>query len=129
HELGPAVRFTIPIFNQGQGLIARADADLEAIDRRRQTVHNQIVMDVRTAFARYQQTRAELDYLRQYTRKEAEGAFKRAELAYKEGSVAYLIVLETIGQFIDTAAREALLTAALRRAWAELARSGGRRLR
>ena len=113
HDFGPALRMTVPIFNRNQGGIARAEAEMDQLDRRRQTVHNQIVMDVRTAFARYQQARAELDFLQQKTRPEVETALARAEAAFKEGNVTYLIVLEVNRQLIDTFAREAQLHADL----------------
>ncbi len=128
HEFGPALRMTVPIFNRNQGGIGRAEAEMAQLDRRRQTVHNQIVMDVRTAFARYQQARTELDFLQKKTRPEVEAALKRAEAAFKEGNVTYLIVLEVNRQLIDTYAREAQLHADLRRWWAELERAVGRRL-
>lgn len=128
NTLGPAFRVTLPIFNQGQGLKARAEAEFLQLDRRRQTVHNQVVQDVRTAFARYQQARAELDLVRGKTRPEVEDAIRRVEAAYKEGNVTYLIVLEANRQLITTYAREAQLAADLRRAWAELERGVGRRL-
>jgi cobalt-zinc-cadmium efflux system outer membrane protein len=129
HEFGPALRMTVPIFNRNQGGIARAKAELEQLERRRQTVHNQIVLDVRQSHARFEQASAELAFLRKKTRPEVEGAIHRAETAYKEGNVTYLIVLEMNRQLIDTYAREAQLYADLRRAWAELERSVGRRLK
>jgi cobalt-zinc-cadmium efflux system outer membrane protein len=128
HEFGPAFRMTLPIFNRNQGGIARAEAELEQLDRRRQTVHNQIVLDVRTALARYRQARAELDFLREKTRPEVGKAIERAEAAYKEGNATILLVLEANRQLIDTDARAAQLRADLRRAWAELERAVGRRL-
>jgi cobalt-zinc-cadmium efflux system outer membrane protein len=129
HDLGPGLRFTVPIFNQGQGAISRAKADLEQLERRKLTVHNQIVMDVRTAYARYEQARAELDALRTKTRPEVEASIKRAEAAFEKGGVTYLIVLELNRQLIDTFVREAQLSADLRRAWAELERGVGRHLK
>jgi cobalt-zinc-cadmium efflux system outer membrane protein len=128
HTPGPAVRITVPLFNHGQGLTARARAEYEQLDRRRRTVHNQIVMDVRTAYARFQQARSELDLVRGKTRPEVEDAIRRVEAAYKEGNVTYLIVLEANRQLITTYGREAQLQADLRRAWAELERSVGRRV-
>jgi cobalt-zinc-cadmium efflux system outer membrane protein len=128
HEFGPALRVTVPIFNRNQGGIARAEAEFEQLDRRRQTTHNLIVMDVRTAFARYQQARSELDFLAAKTRPEVDTAIRRVEAAYQKGNITYLLVLETQRQLIDTYAREAQLRADLRRAWAELERSTGRRL-
>ena len=128
HTFGPAFRVTLPIFNQGQGLKARAAAEYEQLDRRRLTVHNQVVQDVRTAYARYQQARAELDLVRGKTRPEVEAAIRQAEAAFKEGNATYLIVLEANRQLITTLGREAQLAADLRRAWAELERAVGRRL-
>jgi cobalt-zinc-cadmium efflux system outer membrane protein len=128
HALSPALRMTVPIFNHNQGAIARAEAEHDQLVRRQQTVYNQIVMDVRTSFARYGQARTELDLLRKKTRPEVEATIRRAEAAYKEGNVTYLIVLEMNRQLIDTYAREAQLDADLRRAWAELERGVGRRL-
>jgi cobalt-zinc-cadmium efflux system outer membrane protein len=129
HELSPTMRMTVPIFNRNQGGIGRAEAELDQLERRKLTVHNQIVQDVRTAYARYQQTRAELDVLKRKTRPEVEASIKRAEAAYAKGGVTYLIVLEMNRQLIDTYAREAQLSADLRRAWAELERSVGRRVK
>ena len=129
HEFGPALRMTVPIFNRNQGGIARAEAEREQLDRRCQTIQNQIVLDVRQSYARFEQARTELDYLRKKTRPEVEGAIRRVETAYKEGNVTYLIVLEMNRQLIDTYAREAQLYADLRRAWAELERSVGKRLK
>ncbi len=128
NTIGPAVRATLPVFNQGQGMKARADAERDQLDRRRLTVHNQVVQDVRTAFARYEQARGELDIVRANTRPEVESAIRRAEAAYKEGNATYLIVLEANRQLVTTLAREAQLYADLRRAWAELERAVGRRL-
>ena len=125
---GPAVRFTLPIFNQGQGVRARAEAEFDQLDRRRMTVHNLIVQDVRTAHARYEQARGELDLLREKTRPEVESAIRTAEFGYNEGNATYLLVLENNRQLVATLAREAQLAADLRRAWAELERAVGRRL-
>lgn len=126
HEFGPALRLTVPLFNRNQGAIARAAAEFDQLNRRQQTVQNQIVQEVRTAFARYQQARAELDLLREKTRPEVEAAIRRAEAGYKDGNATYLIVLEANRQLVATYAREAQLTADLRRAWAELERGAGR---
>jgi cobalt-zinc-cadmium efflux system outer membrane protein len=129
HEFSPALRMTVPIFNRNQGGISRAQAELDQLERRKLTVHNQVVQDVRTAHARFQQARAELDVLKRQTRPEVEAAIRRAQSAFEKGGVTYLLVLESNRQLIDTYAREAQLYADLRRAWAELERSVGRKLK
>jgi cobalt-zinc-cadmium efflux system outer membrane protein len=128
HVLGPAVRATFPLFNHGEGAIARAEAELERAVRNRQTVTNQIVLDVRRAYLLYRQASAELEVLRTRVRPEVEAAIRRAEGAYQEGNVTYTIVLETTRQLLDNYLREAVLQGDLRRTWAELERSVGRRL-
>ncbi|HUR54409.1 MAG TPA: TolC family protein [Gemmataceae bacterium] len=128
HELGPAARFTIPIFNRNQGGLARTEAERDQLVRRQVTVRNQIVQDVRQAHVRYRQGRAELDILRQKVRPEVENGVRRARAAYETGNAPFLLVLETNRQLLGTFDREAQLHADLRRAWAELERAVGRRL-
>jgi cobalt-zinc-cadmium efflux system outer membrane protein len=128
HEFGPAVRFTVPLFNRNQGGIARAEAELERAVRNRQTVANQILLDVQRAYYQYRQACAEREVLRTKVRPEVEAAIRRAEAAYREGNVTIFVVLETTRQLLDAHLREAQLDGDLRRAWAELERSVGRRL-
>lgn len=128
HVLGPALRFTVPVFNWNQGNIARAEAELERAVRNQKTVAYQIILDVNRAYYQYRQTCTELGVLREKVRPEVEGAVRRAQAAYREGNVAIFIVLETTRQRLDTDLREAVLRGDLRRFWAELERSVGRRL-
>ena len=128
HEFGPAARITVPIFNRNQGAIARAEAELERALRNRKTVANQIIMDVRRAELQYRQANAELATLLQKVRPELEGATSRAQGAYERGNVTIFIVLDTTRQLLDNYLREAQLHGDLRRTWAELERSVGRRL-
>ena len=127
-EFGPAFRITLPIFNQNQGLIARAEGELERAIRQRRTIHDRIVQEVRQAHIRYEQARAELASLRTNVQPEVNAAINRAEASYKEGNSGYLIVLETSRQLIDVMIREAQLRVDQRRAWVELERSVGRHL-
>ncbi|QEL17977.1 TolC family protein [Limnoglobus roseus] len=128
HEFGPALRFTVPIFNRNQGGIARADAELERAVRNQHTVAYQIILDVQRSYLQYQQACAELAALRTKVRPEVEAAIQRSQGAYREGNVAIFIVLETTRQLLDSYLREAVLVADLRRFWAELERSVGKRL-
>jgi cobalt-zinc-cadmium efflux system outer membrane protein len=128
HVFSPAVRFTVPIFNWNEGNIARAEAEWDRAERQRRTVHNQIVLDVRQAHLRHTQARAELEVLEDKVRPEAEAAIRRAEAAYREGDTPYVVVLQTTQQLLATLLRREVLHADLRRAWADLERSVGRRL-
>lgn len=128
HEFGPALRFTVPLFNWNQGTLARAEAELERAVRNQKTVAYQIILDVQRAYLQYQQACAELEVLRSKVRPEVDGAVRRAQAAYREGNVPIFIVLETTRQRLDTYLREASLSGDVRRFWAELERSVGRRL-
>jgi outer membrane protein, heavy metal efflux system len=128
HEFGPAFRVTIPLFNRNQGAIARAEAELEKAVRNQQTVAYQIILDVQRSYLQYRQTCAELEILQRKVRPEVEIAIRRAQSAYQEGNVTYLIVLETTRQLLDNYLREAVLQGDLRRFWAEFERSVGRKL-
>jgi len=128
HELGPGFRVTLPVANWGQGGVARAEAECDKAARQRQTVREQIVLDVRQAHVRCVQARAEMDLLDGQVLPAVETAIRRAESAYREGDASYLVVIETARQFLDTRLRQEQLRAELRRAWAELERSVGRRL-
>lgn len=128
HELGPAIRVTLPIFNWNQGGITRAEADLEKAERQRQTVNNQIALDVYQAHLRFAQGQAELNVLNERVRPQVEKAIRQTENAYREGDTPYVVVLQTTQQLIDSRFREVQLQTDLRRAWAELERSVGRHL-
>ncbi|MBA4192837.1 MAG: TolC family protein [Planctomycetaceae bacterium] len=128
HEFGPALRFTVPLFNHNQGNIARAEAELERAVRNQQTVAYQIILDVQRSYLQYQQACAELDVLLTKVRPEVEGNVRRAQAAYQEGNVPIFVVLEATRQLLDNHLREAQLHGDLRRFWAELERSVGRRL-
>ena len=119
---------TLPIFNQNQGGIARAEAEVEQLTRRELVIRNQIITDVRTAAVRYEQARSEYETLIKKVKSEVEAGIQRSQKAYEDGNAGYLIVLETTRQLIDTNNREAQLKADLQRAWADLERSVGRRL-
>ena len=128
HEFGPAVRFTLPVFNQNQGGVARAEAELERAVRARQTVADQIVLDVQRAYRQYRQAAAELEVVRAKIQPELNASVQRAQTGYREGDVTIFVVLEATRQLLDNALREAQLTADLRRTWADLERGVGRRL-
>lgn len=128
HEFGPAFRVTLPIFNSNQGGLARAEAELEKAERQRQTVYNQIILDVHQAHLRLAQGQAELEVLNQRVRPQVEKAIHQTENAYREGNTPYVVVLQTTQQLIDSRLREVQLQSDLRRAWADLERSVGRHL-
>lgn len=128
HQLGPAFRVTVPLFNLNQGAIGRAEAEVAQAVRRRNTLHNQIILELRQSHVRYEQASAEWKILQTKIRPEVEAAIRRAESAYRAGDTSYVVALETTRQLIDSRFREVQLSADLRRNWADLERNVGRRI-
>jgi cobalt-zinc-cadmium efflux system outer membrane protein len=127
-EAGPGFRFTLPIFNQNQGAIARADAELERAIRGRRTLIDKVILETREAHVRYRLARSELAAWRTDVRPALEQAYELARRAYERGATPQVQVLDTNRQLLDARAREAQAAADARKAWAELERSVGRRL-
>ena len=127
-ELGPGVRLGLPVFNQNQGIVARAEAELERARRQRRTLRDRIILEVREAHARVAQARADLAAWRRQILPALEQAVGLAEKAYQGGETPLVQVLDTSRQLLDARAREAQVASDLRRARAELERAVGRRL-
>jgi cobalt-zinc-cadmium efflux system outer membrane protein len=123
HELSPAVRATLPLFNCNEGAILRANAELQRALRQQQSLHDRIMLEVHQAHQRYEQAQAELEVLDEQVMPEIEIAIKQIETAFREGDVSYLVVLQASRQLLDSRTRRHQLHGELRRAWAELERS------
>ena len=59
-EAGPGIDFTLPIFNQGQGAKAIADAKFQKAITHYTAVRDQIALEVRQALIRYRQAEKDL---------------------------------------------------------------------
>jgi outer membrane protein, heavy metal efflux system len=122
-------QITLPIFNQNQGGITRADAEIERATWRYAQVRQQVVADVVTARAQLAQAVASLAPWRERVLPAAEASLRGATEAYERGESAYLAVLDATRRRIDAQVRAVELEAEARRAAAQLERStGGRRV-
>jgi cobalt-zinc-cadmium efflux system outer membrane protein len=128
YEVGPGLRFDIPIFNRNQGGVKRSDAELTQALFNRDAVYQQIVQEVRTAAAQWTQADKQLSILEGQVAPELKEAMKIAEKGFDDGGTDYLLVLLTTTQYLDVRARVLDQLAALRRARAELERSVGSNL-
>jgi cobalt-zinc-cadmium efflux system outer membrane protein len=127
-EVGPGFKFTIPLFNQGQGTIARADAEVERAAAQQKSLHDRIILEVREAHARYVQSRDDLVAWRTQIVPATDDAVKLARKAYENGETPLVQVLDLNRQLLEASARQTQAELDLRRAAAELERSVGRRL-
>jgi len=127
-EAGPGVRLAIPIFNQNQGAIARAEAEVERFRRRYAEQRDSVALEVRQAFTRLVQAQQELSIWRDRIVPHAESAVESARKALEEDGVSLLLVQATIRQLLSGQQGELQEAVDVRRAVAELERSVGRRL-
>ncbi len=127
-EAGPGIRFTLPIFNQNQGMIARADAEVERLDRQKRTLHDKVILEVREAHTRFIQAREDLHALQTRILPALDEAVNLARKAYTGGETSLVQVIDTNRQLLEARIREAQVASDLRRARAELERSVGQRL-
>ena len=124
---GPGVSFEVPILNRNQGLIARADADVEVASRQYLALKQRVALEVAEAREQVAQAQDALKRLREDVLPPFERAVAVAENQYKTGDVAYLLVLEQTRGLIDTQIRLIDAETAIRRAQAQLERSVGAR--
>jgi cobalt-zinc-cadmium efflux system outer membrane protein len=127
-EAGPGLELTLPIFHRNEGSIARAEAEIERSLSHLDTVRSGVALEVREAHARYVQAREQLAIWQEQILPPAEEALHQAEKSFEAGDAPLLVVLESTRQLIEARARAVEAEANIRRAWAELERSVGRRL-
>ena len=127
-EAGPGAEFPIPIFDRNQAGIARSKAQLQKAGHRYAALRDQVAMEVRQAFARYQQAEQNIKAWRNQMKVPLEMTVDQANKAYAAGETSMLPVLDATWNLFDAKRREAESVAALRRAVAELERSLGGRL-
>lgn len=128
NNVGPGLRFEVPIFNRNQGLIIRSQWTVDQARHNYHAVRDRVITEVRTSVAGVKQANDNLQLLRQKVIPDLTDALKLSEAAYRDGGDTYFLVLQSTGQFIDSRIRELELVADLRRALAELDRSVGRRV-
>jgi cobalt-zinc-cadmium efflux system outer membrane protein len=127
-NIGPGFRLDIPIFDRNQGGIITADWSVNQAMENYNTVRDQVVMEVQTAYSQSQQATDNLAILRSDVLTSLQEAVDLAGKAYADGGAPYFLVLQTTSQFLDSRTQELQLVADLRRANANLDRSVGRRL-
>ncbi|MCA9199365.1 MAG: TolC family protein [Planctomycetales bacterium] len=125
---GPGLRFELPIFNRNQGLVIRSQWTVDQASHNYYSVRDRIVTEVRTAVASVEQANESLTILRESVLPQLEDAVEISRASYRDGGDGYVLVLQSISQFVDSRIQELQLSADLRRALAELDRSVGRRV-
>lgn len=122
---GPGVSAELPMFHRNQGLIARADADVEVATRQYLATKQRIAFEVAEARQQLLQAQEALVRTTESILAPLQRGAALAEQQYKRGDVAYLFVLEQTRALIDAELGVVDFEAAVRRAQAQLERSVG----
>lgn len=123
--VGPAFEVEVPIFNQNNGSVARAEAEMEQAAQLYVAVKRRIALEVTEAHTGYLAARQALDLCRASWLPAAAEAAGRARKSYQVGEESYLFVLQVEQQHLEARGREAEAAAELRRAEARLKHSTG----
>ena len=128
NNMGPGLRFEVPIFNRNEGLVIRSQWSIDQARHNYQAVHDRAVTEIRVAAAMVEQAGRGLEVLNREVLPDLQEAQQLAELAWADGGNSYVLVLQTMTQVLASRQRELELQADLRRAIAELSRSAGKQV-
>ena len=128
NNMGPGLRFEVPIFNRNEGLVIRSQWSIDQARHNYQAVHDRVVTEIRVAAAMVDQAGRSLEVLNREVLPDLREAQRLSELAWTDGGNSYVLVLQTTTQVLASRQRELELQADLRRAIAELSRSAGQQV-
>ncbi len=118
----------LPIFNQNQGGVGRAEAAIESARYRADALRQQVALEVLTARAQLQQAIASQRRYQDAILPPLADALAAATERYELGDDAYIVVLDALRRLGTARLRAAELDAEVRRAQAQLERAVGARL-
>jgi len=124
-EMGPGVQLELPILNQNNGKVARAQTELIQAARQYLAVRHRIAREVMEAHTRYVAARKALNILQVDVMPAAATAATNATEAYAIGAISYLELLDFKRQLLASRLREAEAKADLRKAEVSLEHSIG----
>jgi len=118
--VGPGIAIEVPIFNQNDGQIARAKAEMEQAARQYEAVRQDIVFQVRQAYTQYVSAHEEFDLWNNRIVPSLEEALEQTQKSLAVGEVSYLSILEAREKLVEARTRWTELAAQLHRTAAEL---------
>jgi len=122
---GPGTSMELPVFNRNQGLIARADAEVEMASRQYLNLKQRVAFEVYESRELLMQAQDVLRRLREEVLPQLRRTAELAEKQYQNGDVSYLFVLEQSRGLVDAELRVADAEAAVRQGQAQMERSVG----
>jgi outer membrane protein, heavy metal efflux system len=121
-----SVDLTVPFFNRGQSAALQAQAQADRARAEAEALRLQIEADVRTAYTTVVLRRAQTDAYRRSVAETAEPLVATARIAYEEGELGILELLDATRQAVDARLRSLEAAALARRAAIALDRAIGR---
>lgn len=129
---GPALRlggrFDLPLFNQNQGGVGRADADVARATAMNEQLARTVAMEVALAHARFEQAVRSRGTFEDEVLHALDGALDAARRGFESGDQPYSVVLDVLRRVAEAQLRQAEIVADQRRALVELERAIGARL-
>ncbi|TGD77345.1 MULTISPECIES: TolC family protein [Hymenobacter] len=119
-HLGPGATIGLPLFNRNQGRISRVKAELEQASWQYLTLRQTVNLDVREAYAQYEQATQSVALWERSYLPSLQDALRRSTNAFINGDFPYVQVAETTRQLLDAQQRAADARADQRRALARL---------
>jgi cobalt-zinc-cadmium efflux system outer membrane protein len=126
--VGPGLEAEIPIFNQNQGGIARARAEMEQAARQYEAVRQNIMLQVRQAYTEYVSAHEQFDIWNNQIVPSLAKTLDETQKSLAAGEVPYLYVLVAKEKLVEARMRKAELAANLHRSAAQLDYSVGKRM-
>ncbi|MBI4464711.1 MAG: TolC family protein [Acidobacteria bacterium] len=124
---GPHIGFSlsIPIFDRGQARVAKAEAELRRSQFHRRALEQQIVAEVEGAYQAFELRRRAADQYRRQVEEQGPQLEQIAEVAYQEGELGILELLDAYRVRRQSKLRALELAAAAKEAEIELERGVG----
>ena len=119
-SVGPGFSVEIPIFNQNNGQIARADAELEQAARQYEAVRQNIILQVRQAHTKYISVQEEFELWNNDIIPSLETTLEQTRKSFEAGELPYISVLQARQTLIEAQIHKTELAAHLHRIAAEL---------
>ncbi len=124
-EMGPGIQLEVPLLNQNNGKISRAQAELEQAARQYMALKHRIAQEVIQARTNYLAAKEALDILQTDVLPAALTAAENATEAYSIGEISYLELLDFNRQLLSSRVREAEARTDMRRSEVNLFHSLG----
>jgi cobalt-zinc-cadmium efflux system outer membrane protein len=125
---GPGLSTEVPIFNQNNGEIARAKAELEQATRQYEAVRQNIILQVRQAHTQYISALEEFELWHSDIIPNLEKASEQAQKSFEAGEVSYFFILEAKRKLLEACMRKTEFAADLYRSAAQLNYCIGKRM-